>query len=103
MKLEHAVSLEIKPLTNNQITDIVLKDGYFLAKNNEVMSLINTISSFEWDTFSDSWNDLDLDNYMSDRSTYRYRRHAVFTCKNIPKTLYNYITFPIIKAANTML
>ncbi|HHB1587566.1 TPA: hypothetical protein ACN96R_003266, partial [Vibrio metschnikovii] len=67
MKLEHAVSLEIKPLTNNQITDIVLKDGYFVAKNNEVMSLINTISSFEWDTFSDSWNDLDLDNYMSDR------------------------------------
>lgn len=87
MKLEHAVSLEIKPLTNNQITDIVLKDGYFVAKNNKVMSLINTISSFEWDTFSDSWNDLDLDNYMSDRGTYRYRRHAVFTCKKYTKDI----------------
>ncbi len=32
-----------------------------------------------WHTFAESWNDLQLDNYMRDAGRYRKRRHAVCT------------------------
>ncbi|MFH4486986.1 hypothetical protein WMQ28_14125 [Vibrio metschnikovii] len=40
------------------------------------MSLINTISSFEWDTFSDSWNDLDL-VHISEHSDQSFRDYPI--------------------------
>jgi len=33
----------------------------------------------DWPAFADSWNGLDLDQYMADGGRYRRRRHAVFT------------------------
>ena len=32
----------------------------------------------DWNRFSDSWNDLPLDDYMADKGRYRRRRHAVY-------------------------
>jgi len=33
----------------------------------------------DWNRFSDSWNDLVIDNYMADQGRYRKRRHAVYS------------------------
>ena len=32
----------------------------------------------DWNAFAESWNNLELDNYMADHGRYRRRRHAVF-------------------------
>ena len=87
MVLELETTLEMKNLTNNQIADIILTDGYFLYKSNGVNSLLDQIPSYEWNNFVNSWNNLDLDNYMNDGGTYRYRRHAVFTCEKYTKNI----------------
>ncbi|WP_137297128.1 2OG-Fe dioxygenase family protein [Psychromonas sp. SP041] len=69
----------------NNIVENVMKDGFFiLDKNfrdyagvNRVFE--NEISESELNYFSNSWNDLRIDKYMSDNGTYRLRRHSVFT------------------------
>jgi hypothetical protein len=94
MELVLETTLEMKNFTNNQITDIILNNGYFLSKGNGVNSLLDQIPSYEWSDFVNSWNNLDLDNYMSDGGTYRYRRHAVFTCGKYTRNIVQLDNYP---------
>ncbi len=40
-----------------------------------------------WDAFSQSWNDLSADNFLSDGGHYRYRRYSVFNWSMIKSEL----------------
>lgn len=42
----------------------------------------STVNQHEIDTFINSWHDLDMDNFMSDKGKYRTRKHATFTIQN---------------------
>ena len=65
------------------------KEGYYVTNlvsfdNKEP----NYIYSQKYDEFKDSWNNLKLDNYMSDGGRYRYRRYSVVICYNCNELKY---------------
>lgn len=55
---------------------------YFLESKESPQPIKNYFSQLEVDTFIDSWNSLDLDNFMADGGKYRERKHANFTIKD---------------------
>jgi hypothetical protein len=61
-----------------------LKQSYYYITNlleldeNESDNII----LLEYDKFKSSWNNLEIDNYMSDGGKYRYRRYSVVNCYN---------------------
>lgn len=61
-----------------------LKESYYYITN--LLGLdnkaFNKIITLEYDRFKDSWNNLEIDNYMSDGGKYRYRRYSVINCYN---------------------
>ncbi len=55
------------------------KHGYAFAHAGEMLAVLQGQGDLpDWQSFSESWNDLGLDNYMADQGRYRRRRHAVF-------------------------
>ena len=71
-----------------QITDIVsgLSDDDFLfidsAQAIEILSAIAATSIGDDQSFLDSWNRLEQDQYMADGGKYRKRRHATYAIQN---------------------
>jgi hypothetical protein len=51
--------------------------GTHLLGAEEFSSLTNSAPE-DWDRFAQNWNDLELDTYMADGGTYRYRRYDQF-------------------------
>lgn len=54
------------------------QDDFIHLSSEKIRSLLG-IHSREWNTFSDSWNDLKEDTCMADGGSYRLRRHGVFS------------------------
>lgn len=54
-------------------------EGYRFAPAAEMRALLARHGSLDdWAMFAQSWNDLEVDEYMADHGRYRRRRHAVF-------------------------
>lgn len=77
----------------NNIIESVIQNGFFILDkdfrdSNDIERILeNEISASELRYFSNSWNDLKIDNYMSDNGTYRLRRHSVFTSLKFTKDI----------------
>ena len=62
--------------------DQVRQSGFAIVPAAEMREHLGTVSARDFSAFADSWNTLDLDQYMADGGHYRRRRHAVFRLKN---------------------
>lgn len=88
------------------IIEGIRKDGFFILdksfrdSNGILRMLENEISDSELSFFSNSWNDLKIDNYMSDNRTYRLRRHSVFTSLKFTKDIIAKPNTPHFQAVN---
>ena len=53
--------------------------GYAFVHGSAMRELLKPFGALaDWPAFADSWNRLELDNYMADGGRYRRRRHAVY-------------------------
>ncbi len=72
-------------MTQAELAEIVRRDGLFLrARGRRARAQLSGVGAKRprppgWDLFTDSWNDLSLDEYMADGGRYRLRRHAVLS------------------------
>jgi hypothetical protein len=54
--------------------------GFAFVPGPKMRGLLEGFKSLmDWNRFSDSWDDLVVDNYMADQGRYRKRRHAVYS------------------------
>jgi len=58
--------------------DQIRRSGFAILPAAEMRTHLGAISMHDFSVFADSWNALDLDQYMADGGRYRRRRHAVF-------------------------
>lgn len=63
----------------DNFTNLVARDGYAFVAGSQMCALLEQAGLQDWDTFKDSWNDLERDSYMADGGGYRRRRYAAFT------------------------
>jgi hypothetical protein len=63
------------------LRDQVLTSGFAIVPAAEMRDHLGAVSMRDFSIFADSWNALDLDQYMADGGHYRRRRHAVFRLK----------------------
>ena len=70
-----------QPEFNNLCKIITNKNFCFLpaSKTYNLLSCVNNINLGDWEAFQQSWNRLDIDQYMGDGGTYRYRRYATYS------------------------
>src|SRR4051812_31023235 len=62
------------------LTSAIGQDGYAFVDTGEMRGLLAVTGALsDWTKFAASWNDLELDHYMSDGGRYRRRRHAVYS------------------------
>lgn len=67
------------PATEN-LRNALITRGFAFLRAPGMRSLLQLAGPLDdWEAFSESWNDLELDRYMADGGRYRRRRHAVFT------------------------
>jgi hypothetical protein len=61
------------------LREALTSQGYSFVDGQTMRGLLDAVGPLDdWTAFSDSWNDLSLDEYMADGGRYRRRRHAVF-------------------------
>jgi hypothetical protein len=66
----------------NSICEHVAKEDFIYLTGNDVRGIINNSDDLSVDDLSNyqqSWNHLNLDNFMADNGKYRYRRHATLS------------------------
>ena len=57
--------------------------GFAFVPGSTMRRIIATFGSLsDWEAFSKSWNDLEVDTYMADGGRYRRRRHGVFSASS---------------------
>ena len=57
--------------------------GFAFVPAGTMRGIIATFGSLsDWEAFSESWNDLEVDTYMADGGRYRRRRHGVFSASS---------------------
>lgn len=61
--------------------DQIRQSGFVILPAAEMRTQLGAVSMRDFSAFADSWNRLDLDQYMADGGRYRRRRHAVFQLK----------------------
>ena len=60
--------------------DALREYGYAFVPGATLRPQLEAVAGLEdWLAFSESWNDLPVDNYMADHGRYRRRRHAVYS------------------------
>jgi hypothetical protein len=65
--------------TTEALQSAVLRDGYAFVHGAAMRDMLAPFGPLsDWDRFSQSWNDLEVDTYMADGGRYRRRRHAVY-------------------------
>ena len=74
---------------SDSLRDQVHETGFAIIPAAEMREHLGAVSVRDFSSFADSWNALDLDQYMADGGHYRRRRHAVFrlqggTCERLP-------------------
>lgn len=75
------------PIQN--LCEIVAQKDFALVSSRKIAGLLSAIepgAMNEWSEFQQSWNRLEQDMYMRDGGTYRFRRHATYSCT--PGSLY---------------
>jgi hypothetical protein len=61
------------------LVDLLSQDGFVFVHGDAMRRALEPFGSLDdWNTFAESWNDLELDAHMADGGRYRRRRHAVF-------------------------
>src|ERR1700729_1489164 len=65
--------------THASLTAAVVEEGFAFVRGSAMRDILAPFGSWsDWQRFSDSWNDLQIDAYMADGGRYRRRRHAVY-------------------------
>jgi hypothetical protein len=65
--------------TTEALQSALLQDGYAFVHGGAMRDMLAPFGPLsDWDRFSASWNDLEIDAYMADGGRYRRRRHAVY-------------------------
>jgi hypothetical protein len=65
--------------TTEALQSAVLRDGYAFVHGAAMRAMLAPFGALsDWDRFTQSWNDLEIDTYMADGGRYRRRRHAVY-------------------------
>src|SRR5262245_20606343 len=55
------------------------REGFVFVHAGAMRSALEPFGTLDdWQTFAESWNALDVDQYMADGGRYRRRRHAVY-------------------------
>src|SRR5690606_24662139 len=70
-----------------QLEAQVERAGFCFAPSKQVRELLQSNDPeaiSDWDLFSDSWNDMPLDQYMADGGRYRRRRYATLSATEAP-------------------
>ncbi len=73
-----------------QLEAQVERAGFCFAPSKQVRELLqsNDVEAIsDWDLFSDSWNDMPLDQYMADGGRYRRRRYATLSATEAPGSI----------------
>jgi hypothetical protein len=77
--------LSLPPEPNDCVTSsaavsaLLARDHFLFLRASRMRELLAGAGPWEgFDSFAASWDDLEVDGYMSDRGRYRRRRHAVF-------------------------
>lgn len=61
------------------LTSAIALEGYAFVRAGEMREHLTSAGELsDWTAFAASWNDLELDRYMSDGGRYRRRRHAAY-------------------------
>lgn len=61
------------------LVELLSQDGFVFVRGEAMRRALEPFGSLDdWDSFAQSWNDLELDEHMADGGRYRRRRHAVF-------------------------
>jgi hypothetical protein len=67
-------------LPDRTLVELLSHDGFVFVRADGMRRALEPFGSLaDWDTFAESWNDLELDQHMADGGRYRRRRHAVFS------------------------
>ena len=67
-------------LTPDTLPDALKHEGFaFVAATDMRAQLEATGTLGDWETFTESWNDLCADTYMADKGRYRMRRYGVYS------------------------
>ena len=56
----------------------IAEAGYAFVRAADMRAALAAESLADWPAFAESWNDLDVDTYLAERSRYRRRRFAVY-------------------------
>ncbi|MBW4577485.1 MAG: 2OG-Fe dioxygenase family protein [Aphanothece sp. CMT-3BRIN-NPC111] len=70
--------LSITKSRQQQISEEISVKGFSIISGDAIQKDLLFFDIFSANNFIDSWNNLRLDNYMSDGGKYRYRRYSVF-------------------------
>src|SRR5690606_19588592 len=73
-----------------QLEAQVERAGFCFAPSKQVRELLQSNDPeaiSDWDLFSDSWNDMPLDQYMADGGRYRRRRYATLSATEAPGSI----------------
>lgn len=63
----------------NALQRRIERQGFAFVRGAEMRELLELAGALhDWDTFAESWNDLEIDTHMADGGRYRRRRHATF-------------------------
>jgi hypothetical protein len=66
------------PARLSDVSAAVARDGYAFVGGDFMRSLLKDAGLRDWESFAQSWDQLDTDTYMADGGRYRRRRHAAF-------------------------
>ena len=65
--------------SSGSLQSAVAAEGFAFVHGGAMREILVGFGSLaDWQSFADSWDDLELDPYMADGGRYRKRRHAVF-------------------------
>ncbi len=63
-----------------KLLQLLIDDGYAFVRGAIMQPMLGGSPSLsDWPAFAASWNNLEVDAYLADRSRYRKRRHAVYS------------------------
>lgn len=80
-------SFKINYTENYSYSNEIKNKGYAFTNSNTFQKIQKTCNFYDVkeqdvEAFISSWNDLDIDLFMSDKGKYRTRKHATFTIQN---------------------
>jgi hypothetical protein len=63
----------------NSLPSSISREGFAFVRGRDMREMLAECGPLDdWSSFVDSWNHLDVDNYMADGGRYRRRKHAAY-------------------------